>query len=146
MKIVPDVHLFIRKRMKGLIRIPTHSFIPFNQRVFHRVRTPKSGTVLSKVFVMRKYSYLFDSSVYEVVLLVKQLDTQKHTGFVFFLWTRLQTHSRKKFLFEALFKTSSSLALRSFHLLLGKIFSGIFLPNFCLQAGSIFFFARINIF
>ena len=106
MKIVPDVHLFIRKRMKRLVRIPTHSFIPFNQSVFHRVRTPKSGTVLSKVLVMRKYSYLLDSSVYEVVLLEKQLDTQKRTGFVFFLWTRLQTHSRKIFLFEALFKTS----------------------------------------
>lgn len=106
MKIVPDVHLFIRKGTRYLTIIPTHSFIPSNQSVFHRVRTLKSGTVLSKVLVMRKYSYLLDSSVYEVVLLEKQLDTQKRTGFVFFLWTRLQTHSRKIFLFEALFKTS----------------------------------------
>ena len=129
------------------MKTPIHSFIPFNQSVFHRVRTPKSGTVLSKVLVMRKYSYLFDSSVYEVVLLEKQLSTQKRTGFVFFLWTRLQTHSRKFFCSKLFSKLpSSSLALRSFHLLLGKIFSGIFLPNFCLQAGSVFFFARINFF
>ena len=102
MKIVPDVPPIYQKTYA----IQTHSFIPFNQSVFHRVRTPKSGTVLSKVLVMRKYSYILDSSVYEVVLLEKHLDTQKHTGFVFFLWTRLQTHSRKIFLFEALFKTS----------------------------------------
>ena len=95
------------KGMKYLMKTPIHSFIPSNHSVFHQVRTPKSGTVLSKVLVIRKYSYLLDSSVYEVVLLEKQLVRHaKAYGICFLLWTRLQTHSRKIFLFEALFKTS----------------------------------------